>query len=211
MSERWDRRFHADADKQNLENFQLLAPGPVPYSGYQFYHLRPAYPDPMDSAGPTNSYSSNRVDEGHPNVIGNVVDFPRTGFSNGQLAPTPNIAHGRSVLASPRCATSYGYMGSSEVRSHDYVNAATGLSFPESNHQSLQTVAHSRESPSAASAAGSLHIPPGTGWEIFDSACRFGANYPLSVTTDSAKSVPDPNEKPRVFKQVVATSGVVDA
>ncbi|KAI3601012.1 hypothetical protein WG66_014866 [Moniliophthora roreri] len=211
MSGRWDQKYHVDADGQNLEDFEPLSPSPVPYSDHRFYYHGPPHLYPMDGTGPTNPYSSSRVEEGHPNVMRNMDDLSQTCFSNG-LVSAPNSGHIRNLLASPRYATPYGYVGSSdsEDRSNDYMNTATGPSFPYPDHQSLQTVTYRGES-LAANAAGSLYIPPGTGWEISDSGHRYDATHPLSTTSDSAKSVPDPNGQHRVFKKVVATGGVVDA
>ncbi|ESK95282.1 hypothetical protein Moror_3955 [Moniliophthora roreri MCA 2997] len=157
----------------------------------------------MNSAGPTNSYPSNRVEESHPNVVRNVDDLSRADFSNGQLVSAPNSGYGQSVFNN-YCA-SYG------VGSHDYMNAATGPSFPDSNHQYLETEAYRGESPLAANAARSSHIPAGTTRSCSDSGYRYDTTYPLSTTNDTAESVLVPNGQPCVIKQVIATGGVVDA
>ncbi|KAI3603112.1 hypothetical protein WG66_014945 [Moniliophthora roreri] len=197
MSEGWprDQRFHVDADGRNPEDFEPLHPGPLPYLNHQPYLYS------IESARPASLSPFQRVGGGHPDPVENVDYFSQPDISNSQLTDASSSGYhdSRTVCDGPYAA-SYGFMSSSESKSHDYMNPATGPSFPyrRLHHNSLTP-----QRPSAPQFS-DAYIPAGAAWPPSDSGYRYNDTYPLSVT-DSVDNVPELDGQPRVIKQVVAT------
>ncbi|ESK83927.1 hypothetical protein Moror_7545 [Moniliophthora roreri MCA 2997] len=130
----------------------------------------------------------------HSNELGELTAASSSGYHDS-----------RTVCDGPYAA-SYGFMSSSESKSHDYMNPATGPSFPyrRLHHNSLTP-----QRPSAPQFS-DAYIPAGAAWPPSDSGYRYNDTYPLSVT-DSVDNVPELDGQPRVIKQVVATVASTDA
>ncbi|KAI3601045.1 hypothetical protein WG66_014887 [Moniliophthora roreri] len=214
MSERWHQSgFSVNDESQYPHDANPHTTGPVPcsnpqpydYYGSSYYPVGGAMP--FRQAGQSNSHS------------GNADGFPQAGHCTDHLA----VATGFGYSLNPSdgsSTTSYGLVRHSQMEYYEHANPSTGSSShypqPDPNHptpQSFRSTTYSGNSPHAPQyhdATGPSHIPAGTAWASSDSGYRYDATYPLS-TNSSTESVPDPTGQSCVFKQVVATSSVVDA